>query len=212
MTSQDPAAFITQAAEATLAQPTFHFTIRNERGKTSPFPGVHLQGVEGSVKQPDRFQATASAKALFLNVDIQVVGIEGRLWMSNPIQGAKHLRERSVDARYLPLTRPDNVVHLLLKLLENPRIDRTENDRQRGPVTVVAGAFNLPRLKEIAPELVAGPILTDKALPVEIWIDGDSIIRRFKIHGPMVSYDEASVVRVVEFSRFGEPVSIPQPE
>jgi len=212
MTSQDPTAFITRAAEATLAQSTFHFTIRNDQGRTSPFPGVQLQGVEGSVRQPDRFQAIASAKALFLNVDIQVVGIEGRLWMSNPIQGAKHLRERAVDARYLPLTRPDNVVHLLLKLLDNPRIDRTEDDRQRGALTVVAGSFNLTRLKEVAPELVAGPILTGKALPVEIWIDSDSIIRRFKIRGPMVSYDDETVVRVVEFSRFGEPVSIPQPE
>ena len=212
MTEQSPDAFVAHAAEATLAQPTFHFTIRNERGKTSPFPGVQLQGVEGSVKQPDRFQAVASAKALFLNVEIQVVGIEGRLWMSNPIQGAKHLHERRVDDRYLPLTRPDNVVHLLLKLLDTPRIDRTENDQKCGALTVVAGSFNLTRLKEVAPDLVAGPILTNKALPVEIWIDSDAIIRRFKIHGPMVSYDEANVVRVVEFSRYGEPVSIPTPE
>ena len=145
MTTQSPAKLIAQAAAITLAQPTFHLSIQNERGKTTVFPGVQLQGVEGAVQQPDRFRAKAKAKAVFVTVEIQVIGIGGRLWVANPIQGAKNFKERSVDAKYLPLTRPDNIVQLLLKLLEEPRIDRTEKNGNQVE-TVIAG-----RLQSEAP-------------------------------------------------------------
>jgi LppX/LprAFG-like lipoprotein len=210
MTTQSPEKLIAQAAAITLAQPTFHLSIQNERGKTTVFPGVQLQGVEGSVKQPDRFRAKAKAKAVFVTVEIQVIGIAGRLWMANPIQGAKNFKERTVDARYLPLTRPDNIVQLLLKMLEDPRIDRTEKIGNQES-TVVTGRFNLTRLSEVAPELTSSPIKTDRALQAEIWIDGNSVIHRLKIFGPMVTYDDNNVIRVIDFSRFGEPVAIDEP-
>src|SRR6478609_6481238 len=177
MTTQSPDALIAQAAAITLALPTFHLSIQNERGKTTIFPGVQLQGVDGAVKQPDRFRATAKAKAVFVTVEIRVIGIAGRLWMANPIQGAKNYKERTVDAKYQPLTRPDAVVQLLLKLLEEPRIDRTETNGNQA-TTVVAGLFNLKRLGEVAPELISSPIRTDQALPVEISIDSNLNIRR----------------------------------
>jgi hypothetical protein len=210
MTTQSPAKLIEQAAAITLAQPTFHLSMQNERGKTTVFPGVQLQGVEGAVRQPDRFRAKAKAKAVFVTVEIQVIGIAGRLWMANPIQGAKNFKERTVDAKYLPLTRPDNIVQLLLKMLEDPRIDRTEKIGNQES-TVVAGRFNLMRLSEVAPELTSSPIKTDQALRAEIWIDANSVIHRLKIFGPMVTYDDNNVIRVIDFSRFGEPVTIDEP-
>src|SRR6478735_6596069 len=210
MTTQSPDALIAQAAAITLALPTFHLSIQNERGKTTIFPGVQLQGVEGDVRQPDRFRATARAKAVFVTVEIRVIGIAGRLWMANPIQGAKNFKERTVDAKYQPLTRPDAVVQLLLSLLEEPRIDRAETIGNQVS-TVVAGRFNLTRLSEVAPELMASPIRTDQALPAEIWIDANSVIHRLKIFGPMVTYDDTNIIRVIDFSRFGESVTIDEP-
>jgi hypothetical protein len=210
MTRLSPDVLIAQAAAITLAQPTFHLSMQNERGKTTVFPGVQLQGVEGDVKQPDRFRAKAKAKAVFVTVEIQVIGIAGRLWMANPIQGAKNFKERTVDAKYLPLTRPDNIVQLLLKMLEEPRIDRTEKIGNQDS-TVVVGRFNLTRLSEVAPELTSTPIKTDQALAAEIWIDPNSVIHRLKIFGPMVTYDDSNVIRVIDFSRFGEPVTIDEP-
>jgi hypothetical protein len=210
MTTQSPEKLITQAAAITLAQPSFHLSIQNERGKTTVFPGVQLQGVEGDVSQPDRFRAMAKAKAVFVTVEIRVIGIAGRLWMANPIQGAKNFKERTVDAKYQSLTRPDNVVQLLLSLLEEPRIDRTETSGNE-TFTVVAGLFNLKRLSEVSPELTSTPIRTDQALPVEITIDANSIIHRLKIFGPMVTYDESNIIRVIEFSKFGETVTIEEP-
>lgn len=210
MGTQSADEMIAQASAATLAQPTFAISVRNERGKTTVFPGVQLLGVDGVVKQPDRFRATARAKALFINAELQVVGIGGKLWMSNPIQGTKQLKERHVDAKYLPLTRPDTIVQLLLKLLEAPRIDRTEKLGPRA-LNVVTGRFNLTRLGEVAPELIGGPIRTDQALPVEVWIDDAAMIHRLKIFGPMVTYDDPNLVRVIDFSRFGDPVTIDDP-
>ena len=95
-------------------------------------------------------------------------------------------------------------------MLEEPRIDRTEKIGNQES-TVIAGRFNLTRLSEVAPELTSSPIKTDQALPAEIWIDANSVIHRLKIFGPMVTYDDNNVIRVIDFSEFGEPVTIDEP-
>jgi LppX_LprAFG lipoprotein len=208
--ANDANTLLTNAAEATLANDTLHFSLRNIRGNTKIFTGFRLLGIEGDFQQPDRFQATLKAKALLAKTEIQAVGIGDRFWLKNPILTGNNFNEQKIDPDIIALARPDVVIRLIPQLVSD--LTFVGNEQLDGDdSTVLGGTLHLTQLKEIAPDIPTGSIRTDKDLPIQVWIDGDSMIRRIQIDGPFVAYDDDDVIRVIDFSNFDEPVDIEPP-
>jgi hypothetical protein len=207
----DPAELVARAVAATTGSETLHFSVRNEAGETTIFPGVRLVGIEGDVQRPDRFRATLLAEALFADVEIELIGIGERFWWANPLQGGDDFQEEAIDPELLALARPDTVVELIPLLVDDLAVVGSES-LDGVPTTVISGTLDLTRLAEAAPDLPSGAVNTDQSLPIRVWIDDDDLIRRIQIDGPFFVYDDDEVVRVIDLSAFGEPVEIEPPD
>jgi hypothetical protein len=203
-------ALVSRAVEATTTSPTLHFSVRNEAGETTIFPGVRLVGIEGDVHRPDRFRATLLAEALFADVEIGLVGIGERFWWANPLLGGDDYQEEAIDPEILALARPDTIVELIPPLVDDLAVVGRES-LDGVPTTVLTGTLDLPRLAEVAPDLPNSAVNIDRSLPIRVWIDDDDLIRRIQIDGPFFAYDDDEVVRVIDLSAFGEPVEIEPP-
>jgi LppX_LprAFG lipoprotein len=208
--AQDADHLLSHSVETTLANRSFHFSVHNEQGQTTIFPGVRLNGVEGDVQPPDRFQAKLRAKPLLGTVTIKVVGIGDRFWLANPLLGGDRYQEQHVDPGILALARPDSFVKLIPSLVSDLAIGESEtiDDVQ---TTTLHGTLDLTRLKEVAPDVPTSAINTDKTLPFTAWIDENNLIRRIRIEGELLTYDNDEVVRVLDFSAFDEPIEIETP-
>jgi hypothetical protein len=207
----DPAELLVAATDTTLGHPTLHFVMENTEGDTEVFTGVRLEKVEGDIEQPDRFKATIQVEALVASVDINVVGIGETFWLQNPLQGGAEYEQRDIDPDLLALARPDVIVRAISQIVTGLTVDGTE-ELDGVETTVLSGVLDLARIEAVAPELPTGSVNTDRDLDVRIWIDEASLIRQIEITGPFVTQDDDDVVRVIEFSRFGEPVEIEAPE
>jgi hypothetical protein len=207
----DPVALLVAAADTTLGHPTMHFKMENTEGNTELFTAVRLEKVEGDIEQPDRFKATIEVEAVVADVDIKVVGIGETFWLQNPLQGGDDYERRDIDPDLLALARPDVIVRAISQIVTDPQVDGPAALDGVG-TTVLSGVLDLAQIAEVAPELPAGSVNADKDLDVRIWIDGESLIRQIEITGPFVTQDDGDVVRVIELSRFGEPVEIEPPD
>jgi hypothetical protein len=203
-------AMLREAADATGGLTTLHFSVRNEQGETEIAPGVILEEIEGDVVRPDRFRAVLRAKALFARVEMEIVGVGDRFWWTNPIVGRDRFEESGVDPDLLALANPDALVRLIPELIVSPVVAGQES-LDGVPTTRVAGALDLGRLDDVAPEVPTGDLETEQPLPIEVWIDEDGRIRQVRLAGPFVEQDGDDVVRLIELSAFDEPVEILPP-
>jgi hypothetical protein len=63
----------------------------------------------------------------------------------------------------------------------------------------------------VAPLVAVSP--SDLEVPVLLWIgEEDSLLHRIEVSGPVAEGEPDDVLRVVEISRFDEPVTIEAPE
>lgn len=83
----DAQAQLDATAAAMLELQSFHFALETTAGKTVFQDAVELRGVEGDVVRPSDFQAKVSVHVAILDLTLEVVGLDGTIWVKNPIGG-----------------------------------------------------------------------------------------------------------------------------
>lgn len=230
-TSQDDAearAILEGAAAAMAEVQSFQFSLTTEQGQTIIMDTLELKDVNGSVQRPDRFQATASASVMVLDVEVEVVGIGTRVWVKNPISGLAggeeyievDLSEVGAEQALAELVNPDRILLRAVDLLENP-IVRGEDEIDGVTTTVIEGTFDPSEALGMAmgtPEAGAATSVPEQSgfefagpVPTLIWIDGDGLVRRVRIEGPIIASEASDVVRRLEIFAYNEPVEIVAP-
>ena len=232
-TSQDDAearAILEGAATAMAGVQSFQFSLTTEQGQTIIMDTLELKDVNGAVQRPDRFQATVSASVAILNVDVEVVGIGTQVWVKNPLGQAAggeeyievDLSEVGAEQALAELVNPDRILLRAVDLLENPVV-RGEDEIDGVATTVIEGTFD-PNdaigMVQGTPE-ADGAAATEDALesgldfagpiPTLIWIDGDGLVRRIRVEGPIIASEESDVVRRLDIFAYNEPVEIVAP-
>lgn len=232
-TAQDDAEArpILEGAAAAMADvQSFQFSLTTEQGQTIIMDTLELKDVTGSVQRPDRFQATASASVMVLDIEVEVVGIGTQVWVKNPIGGLAggdeyievDLSEVGAEQALAELVNPDRILLRAVDLLENP-IVRGEDEIDGVMTTVIEGTFDpndalgmatgTPDADEDAATSLAAESGLDfaESVPTLIWIDGDGLVRRVRVEGPIIASEEANVVRRLDIFAYNEPVEIVAP-
>ncbi len=223
-------ALLTGAATAMAGVQSFQFSLTTEAGKTIIMETLELKDVTGAVQRPDRFRATATASVAILDVDVEVVGIGTQLWVKNPLGAAAggeeyievDLSEGGAEQALAELVNPDRILLRAVDLLENPTV-RGEDEIDGVPTTVIEGTFDPSAAIGLVPGTpaavadaatqaateagleLAGPV------PTLIWIDGDGLVRRIRVEGPILTSEETDVVRRLDLYGYNEPVEIEAP-
>ena len=193
-----------EAAERTGEVESFHFVLTHENGST-PLPlNLDLQSAEGDIVVPDRMQAEANAEALGINVSVDVIGIEGRTWVTNPF--TRQWQELP-DTNIRDFADPAALIRSVLPAIEDPEL--SDGGEVDGVDThLVTGTINSQMLQEALGLAEAGNEVT-----VEAWIGKeDTLARLIRLEGPLSDEESPDVVREVEISQYNEPVEIMPPE
>ena len=215
----DAKAQIDQTAAAMLALESFHFELNTTAGTTSFQDAFELKTVSGDVVRPSDFQAKVEVKLAILTLTLEVVGVDGNIWVKNPIGGDdSFIQVTGGDSDFqLPptiLLNPDQLVSEALKYLDDPQLAGTE-DLDGQEMTIVTGTFDPSKL--IGGEISASELgdfePSSEPLDVKAWIDEQDRLVRIDFTGPIFGFEEGTgrLVRSITFSDFDADITITQP-
>jgi outer membrane lipoprotein-sorting protein len=215
---EDATPILTNAATKMNELQSFRFELKTVRGESTILQNLELAGVEGAVQRPDRFQATITAKVAVVEIDVDVVGVGNRVWVTDPMASSDTFIEVTsgdpeAGEQITNLINPDKLLLQAVGLVKNPTIDGTETiDGVR--TTRVVGTVNLadlPQFIQATPEVNGSDMLILKEMPITIWIDGDGHVVSLEVEGPLTRDESADVVRRLTLFDFDVPVDIQEP-
>lgn len=214
--STDAAELLRRSAETMAGLASFHFELTTPRGETLFMENFELAGLEGDVQRPDRFQASATAKAAIIELTVQVVGVGTRLWVTDPLSQEERFVEFSTDevtggegAALVDLLNPDRVLLRAVELIDQP-IVAGEDEIDGVATTRIEGTFDLARVQQDGTPVPG--LATAGPLPVAIWLDETGRVRRLQLLGPLTDAESPDVLRQLDLSAFDEPVDIQPPD
>lgn len=213
--ASDAVQFLNDAAAAMTKLETFAFALITTRGETTILEGFTLEEVNGVVRRPTDFQTTVTVGIPFGSLDLTAVGVNNEVWIELPQLGDSGGGWTSLGSSegVLSLLNPDVLILQSVRYIDNAEISGTD-DIDGVDVTIVAGTVDFKGIatrlggdqQEIAGQIAEGPVT------VEVAIDGDKLVRKIEIEGPILATESDDVVREVTFSAFNEPVEIEQPQ
>lgn len=198
------AGLLATAAATMQAVTSYHFTLTYEEGTTTIYRRIKMEKAEGAVLRPDRFKATIEAKLGPLSVDVEVVSVGGRLWVTTAGVG----EELDIDeAVARVLLDPTAILTGAAGAIREPVVVG-EGQLDGVAVTRIAGTVEASALEAGADN----PVLANEApMPVELAIDAQGHIVSLRLDGPLVAADSDDVVRRLDLSEFDQPVEIEPP-
>ena len=216
-------ALLRRAAETMAGVESFHFVLSNVREATVLTEGVEVVGAEGDVLRPTSFRAEIEASFQGIPINLQIVGIGSRIWLTNPLGGEEAFQEVQVDPDVIASFNPDTLLRAAVEAIQEPQIvDEEEIDGE--PATLVDGIVDPAALLDVARERLGTPTAGEDAtaaaeaaadLPdplfVQIWIDEAGRVVRLELEGALTDAEEEDVLRRLELSAFDEPVEIEEP-
>ena len=213
--ASDAVELLNAAAEAMTGLETFAFDLITTQGETTILEGFTLEEVRGVVRRPTDFQTTLTVAMPFASLDLTAVSVNNEVWIELPQLGDTGGGWTSLGSSegVLSLLNPDVLILQSVRFIDDAEIDR-EDDVDGVDVTWVAGTVDFHGIatrlggdqQGLADQIAEGPVTVDIA------IDGDRLIRKIEISGPILSSESDDVVREVTFSGFNEPVEIETPD
>lgn len=203
----DAAALTREAADLMEALESFHFVVSHEIGTTPITAGLQMERAEGDSKTPDRLRADVDALVPQLGnspIKVQVVWVGDVAKMTNPFDRTRWLDVP--EGALQGLFDPGGGTVSALRAATGHEV--TAEEKAGGVQSwVVTAEVDGAALKAFAD--VAEPGYT---VALTLWIgQDDGLVHRIRLAGEMGPDDTAGVIRVVELSRFNDPVEIELP-
>ncbi len=202
-----------------LALTSFHFKLETTTGKSIFQDAFELKTVEGDLVRPANFQAEIAVKVAIIDLTLEVVSVDGTIWVKNPIGGGdSFIQVTGGDSDFelppMELLNPDTLVQGALQYLEDPQIAGTEElDGQQ--MTVLTGTFDPSELISLGTPSTADSMISaaSKPLEVKMLIDDQDRLVQVDFVGPIFSFEEGVglLVRRITFSNFDADISIEPP-
>lgn len=192
------------SVERTNAVKSFHFTL-DVQNVPKTAAGLQLTGAEGDVALPDRARADVTGNFAGAAIATQIIAIGEKVWLKSPLSGT--WQPIDVSTTPLALLDPAQGVLGVMSKVSEPTDAGTE---EVNGVTLhkISGTATAA---DVAPLVAVSP--SDRNVPVTLWIgEDDHLLRRIEVKGPIAEGEPEDAVRLVEVSRFDEPVTIEQPE
>ncbi|HKG25438.1 MAG TPA: LppX_LprAFG lipoprotein [Thermomicrobiales bacterium] len=197
-------ALLAKAVATMSAVTSYRFVLTYEDGKTTIYRQINMEKAEGAVQRPDRFQATVEAKLGPVTVDVDIVSVEGRVWVQ--VAGVEEEVGINEDVARVLL----DPTAILIGAAASIRQPVMVGDEQIDGITAtrIAGVAD-PSDLGVGAE---NPLLTTAGpLPVELTITDDGHIVGLWLDGALIRADSEDVVRRMDLSAFDQPVQIEAP-
>jgi hypothetical protein len=217
---EDATPLLNKAVETMGDVQSFRFELSTVQGQSIIMNNLELDGVVGAVQRPDRFEATITAKVAVVKVDVRVVGVGRRLWVTDPLASTETFIDVTDQASgdqmatetLSALVNPDRLLLTAVGLVDQPTVDGTESiDGVK--TTRIVGTVDfrkLPQFQMATPE-AASEFLVLEEMPITIWVDEAGHVVSMEIEGPLTVDESPDVVRRLDLFEFDEPVDIVEP-
>ena len=205
----DPAAILRGAAGRVAAAESLGFVLEHPAGATELAPGLLLRRAEGAANAPDKFRMALELEASGSFLELAVVGIGERAWMTNLFSG----EWEAVAAAALPVRWEDAaaVFAAAIAAVEGPELTGAEmiEDGAGGyQAWVIRGQLPRAALAAVLPGTGA-----EGSAAVTIWADREERrLPRLRLAGPLVVGDLPEVLRVLTLEELAPAAEIGAPE
>ena len=211
----DASAMLTTAAQTMTDLQSFHFVLTTVNGTTQFYEGLELSQLEGDVVRPDRFRASAKVHIVIADVDIKLISVGGRGWVTHPTSGG----DRYIGVCDIGASGFDPVVLLNPDQWILPAVNAVNDPVVAGPdsingvnTTRIDGTIDLKSTLNMNGTGAPGWVISiPDSMPVSIWIDADNRIVRIRVTGPILQTEAKDLIRQIDFSNFDEPIDIQAP-
>ena len=203
----DAAMLTSEAADRMEALTSFHFVVSHEEGTTPITAGLQMERAEGDSKTPDRLTADVDALVPQLGnaeIDVKVVWVGETARMTNPFD-----RTRWMDVpgdALQGLFDPGAGTVAALRAATGHAI-AGEETVGGVPCWLVTAIVDGEALKAFADVAEAGYTVS-----LTLWLGKeDTLVHRVRLDGAMGADDTPGVIRLIDLTRFDEPVEIELP-
>lgn len=206
----DAIAVLKAAGEAIKELDTFQFSLTTISGSSDVFPGVSLESVEGSVRRPMDLTATVKVSALMQTMELSAIAVDGEFYIQDPLSGGEW-QNFGGAGEVAGMINPDWLIVAAVNMIQDAKITSQKDDE-----TLIEGYLDFAKTLEGAGAAVSDlgeleQFLAGTPIDVAIWINGDNLIERTELYGPIFASESADVEKRIELSAFNEPVEIEAP-
>jgi hypothetical protein len=190
-----------RSAQAMAGVSTFRFSLENTGGDT-PIPGgLGLRSATGVMAKPDRLSAQVKAMALGFLVEVKVVSVGGKTYMTNPLGSGWQTYDSAVSP--VAFLDPAKGVALILQSMQSPVLE----GEGQGAAYRVRG-----RLPAQTAQFVAGSFAEGAVVDAMLLIGKDDLrLLQATLSGRITKDEPLGIVRTLVFSEFNAPVAIEPP-
>jgi len=189
-----------------MALQSLSFSLTHEKGETPLMTGVVMNELDGQVNPPDQFIVSVKAKATAFNafIRIDVVAINRKIYMTNPLSG----KWQEISMTVLPFNFNGLGVTLadIMTSMDNPTLARSETINGKRTIKI-QDTIASNDLKALIPQAAQ-----NLDVSLELWLEEESLLLlKARISGQVVDSDPPDVVRILSFKAFNDPVNITPP-
>lgn len=204
----DPAAILRGAAGRVAAAESLGFVLEHPAGATELAPGLLLVRAEGAANAPDKFRMNLELEASGSFLELAVVGIGERAWMTNLFSG----EWEAVSAAVLPVRWEDAaaVFAAAIAAVEGPELAGSEM------IEDGAGDYQAWVIRGMLPRAALAAVLpgtrAEGSVAVTIWADREERrLPRLRLAGPLAAGDLPEVARVLTLEELVPAAAIVAP-
>lgn len=215
--ADDATALLEDTKSAMKEVDSFHFVLSTPQGETKVAETFTLDKLEGDVQRPSGLRATVSVKAGPLGLEIRVIALDGKIWVTNPMSKSESWVDLTKAGNDIPLPEilnPDMLINIAVSAMQDPVIDGTEM-LNGVETTIVSGSVNGDQLVGLATggTPVAGADSLPASVSVRVWIDPDNHPVRIEVSGALTPAEReiGRITRQIDLSQFDaiEPITAP---
>ena len=180
---------------------SFHFKLHHRSGNTPLLANLVVDELEGDVVKPDKLAVEFSGSAGLFFIKSGLIALADVNYMFNPI--TEKWDEMPAEVSPLGFFDPSRGVAAMMSNVHD--------------VSLLLGSTDVYRLTGLLPAEALAPLVgttvTGTTVGVEITIDAGSLyLLEAVFDGRVMPEEPDGTVRVIELSRFNEPITIEPPE
>ena len=196
---------LAKAYDSMQAAKSFHFSMEHDTAGTPISKEILMTKLSGDIVSPDKLQATITGTYLDIAIEVSLVTVSGKTYMTNPISGAWEIAPNSF--KVLSVFDPSNGIASIIKGLTNV----TDLGEEK------VGGTKCYHLKgEVMSESLApltGTTATGVKIATEVWISkNDFLVAQVKLTGKITDTETDGITRSLTFTDYNKDIDISLPE
>ena len=179
---------------------SFKFDLSHREGIGSPMEGFLLVEAVGLIEKPNMISVEATMLLGNITTKGGIVTIDEKTFILNPL--TKEWEKVESEIGLLNFFDPQKGISSIMDSMLDPQLIESNDDRY-----IIRGEIPAPSFSPLLGET------TDNDVTAEISISRDSyLLTNVRVTGRLNKLDEDGLVRIIEISRFNQPLYIAEPE